>query len=132
MVLGPVTSGGRSMPWPRNSDALEIKARVRRRDGNRCVVCTLDEVHHEKQRGRILDVHRIVPGSRYSTDFGLCATVCEICHGAIHGNGHGGWITTKNLDNEWQIQFSTNQSSRVALSGMAAGSGTILYSTIWR
>lgn len=98
------------VPWQRNSDVLEIKARARRRDGNRCVVCKLDGASHEKQRGRILDVHRIVPGSRYSTDFGVCATVCEICHGAIHGKGHWGWTATKDSDNEWQMKSLAKQS----------------------
>ena len=51
------------MGWQRPVQVLAIKERVRRRDGNRCVVCQIDEQTHEKRYGQILDVHRIVPGS---------------------------------------------------------------------
>src|SRR5205085_7124713 len=83
---------GFPMGWQQPVQVLAIKERVRRRDGNRCVVCQIDEQTHEMRYGRILDVHRIVPGSDYSTEWGVCVTLCEVCHDALHGNGHWGWI----------------------------------------
>jgi cytochrome c553 len=34
---------------------------------------------HIAKYGRFLDVHRIVPGSKYAVDD--CATLCRVCHG---------------------------------------------------
>src|SRR5262249_2633360 len=87
------------------------KKRVRRRDGNRCVVCDIDEQIHEKRYGRILDVHRIVPGSNYSTDWGVCVTLCEVCHDALHGNGHWGWIATDDPHNDQWLEARVRHSS---------------------
>jgi DNA-binding XRE family transcriptional regulator len=59
----------------------KIKAAVRARDGNRCVECGITESDYFAIRGRSLDVHRINPTSEYSTEPGVCATLCFACHG---------------------------------------------------
>jgi hypothetical protein len=78
----------------RADQVLAIKNRVRRRDGNRCVVCQTDQQTHAKRFGKILDVHRVLPRSDYSTDWGVCVTLCGVCDNAIHGKGHWRWIVT--------------------------------------
>jgi hypothetical protein len=57
---------------------VEIKAIVRYRDGYRCVECGMTARQHARRYGRGLEVHRIVPGSRYSVD--SCVTLCQGCH----------------------------------------------------
>ena len=84
---------------PRRDKKRAIK-RVRGRDGSRCVVCQIDEQTHTKRYGRTLDVHRNEPGSDYSTEPGMCTTLCEVCHDALHGKRHWGWIKMHDLDYE--------------------------------
>jgi len=91
------------MSWQQPIQILAIKRRVRRRDGNRCVVCEIDQAIHEKWYGRILEVHRIEPGSDYSTDWGVCVTLCRVCHDALHGVGHWGWIAKDDPTDERQL-----------------------------
>lgn len=76
---------------PRDQE-LRTKRRIRGRDGNRCVVCQIDEQTHEKRYGQICDVHRKVRGSEYSTKPDECFTLCEVCHDALEGKRHWGWI----------------------------------------
>jgi hypothetical protein len=59
----------------------EIKRRVRERDGFRCTSCAMTDAEHVRRYGRSLDVHRVVPGSIYSTEPGACLTLCKPCHG---------------------------------------------------
>ena len=100
------------MGWQRPVQVLAIKADVRRRDGNRCVVCQIDGQTHEKRYGQILDVHRILPGSDYSIKWGSCVTLCAVCHDAIHGKGHWGWIATDDPVDEEQRAAWVRHSSR--------------------
>lgn len=58
---------------------LEIKAAVRERDGNRCVLCGMTAAEHIEKHGRNLDVHRKTPGSPYSIEG--TETLCRTCHG---------------------------------------------------
>src|SRR5437588_11142963 len=95
---------------PRDQE-LRTKRRIRGRDGNRCVVCQIDEQTHEKRYGQILDVHRIVPESDYSTEWGVCVTLCEVCHDALHGNSHWGWIATDDPVDEEQLAAWVRRSS---------------------
>ncbi len=101
-----------SMSSQRPVQVLAIKARVRRRDGNRCVVCRIDEQTHEKRYGQILDVHRIVPGSDYSTEPGVCVTLCKVCHDALERKRHWGWIATDDPVDEEQLADWVRHSSR--------------------
>jgi hypothetical protein len=55
-----------------------VKALVRHRDG-RCVECGMTNEEHVAKFGRQLDVHRIVPGSKYTLEG--CVTLCRPCHG---------------------------------------------------
>lgn len=58
---------------------LDVKESIRERDGYRCVDCG------RTQRGRRLDVHRLVPGrlgGRYTPE--NCVTLCRKCHRARH------------------------------------------------
>lgn len=43
-----------------------------------CVVCGLTNDLHRKRYGRILEVHRLLPGSIYTADG--CITLCKACH----------------------------------------------------
>jgi hypothetical protein len=58
--------------------SLTIKKRVRARDGNRCTKCGMAGDVHKARYGRILEVHRVVPGSVYTEDG--CVTLCKPCH----------------------------------------------------
>ncbi len=58
-----------------------IKASVRARDGFRCTQCGTTNDEHKEKTGRQLDVHRVVPGSAYSAESGVCVTLCRPCHG---------------------------------------------------
>jgi hypothetical protein len=78
--------------WQSFSQVLSIKEYIRRRDGNRCVVCRIDGDIHKRRYGKILGVHRMDPKSTYSTESGVCVTVCQVCHDALHGKGHWGSI----------------------------------------
>jgi hypothetical protein len=99
------------MGWQRPVQVLAIKESVRRRDGNRCVVCQIDEQTHEKRYGQILDVHRVVPGSDYSSAWGVCVTLCKVCHDALHGNGHWGWIAKDDPVDDEQLEAWVRRSS---------------------
>lgn len=57
-----------------------IKESIRERDGYRCVDCG------RTQRGRRLDVHRLVPG-RLGGEYTAknCVTLCRRCHRKRHG-----------------------------------------------
>jgi hypothetical protein len=58
---------------------VEVKALARHRDGYRCTSCGMSAVEHVRRYGKNLDVHRIVPGSKYSLSG--CVTLCRKCHG---------------------------------------------------
>lgn len=62
-----------------------IKATVRKRDGHVCTKCGLTNDEHRLKYGRVLDVHRISPGSAYSVDG--CLTLCQDCHRREPGTG---------------------------------------------
>jgi hypothetical protein len=58
---------------------LEIKRRVRERDGNCCTKCGLTSDKHIAKYGKGLEVHRVIPGSEYTLEG--CVTLCKSCHG---------------------------------------------------
>lgn len=66
-----VLQRGRKTTW--------IKFLVRERDGNRCVDCGMAP---EEPHGDNLQVHRLVPGSRYTLEG--CVTLCSKCHSRRH------------------------------------------------
>ena len=51
---------------------------MRARDGYACTKCGVSNAAHLHLRGTQLDVHRVVPGSRYTVEG--CVTLCEPCH----------------------------------------------------
>lgn len=59
---------------------VEIKAVVRFRDDYRCTECGMSQRTHLRRFGRQLDVHRMIPGSRYAIADGVCTTLCRPCH----------------------------------------------------
>lgn len=63
-------------------NVLDIKAAVRARDGHKCVDCGLSGVEYFRSHHRLLDVHRLIPGSVYAV--ADCVTVCKKCHKARH------------------------------------------------
>jgi hypothetical protein len=71
----------------------------------------MDEQTHKKRYGRTFDVHRNVPGSDYSTEPGVCFTVCDVCHDALEGKGHWGWIATDDPVNDQQLAAWVRRSS---------------------
>lgn len=68
--------------WPRAKphrlSESEVKALVRFRDGYRCRECGMTAKEHHRRFHRSLEVHRIVPGSRYTIRG--CVTLCRKCH----------------------------------------------------
>lgn len=62
-------------------NVIQIKAAVRQRDGFRCLQCGLTNAEHVARHGRQLEVHRVIPGSVYSAEPGVCRTLCRSCHG---------------------------------------------------
>jgi 5-methylcytosine-specific restriction endonuclease McrA len=70
-----------SAPAPQSPGEIEaVKRAVRERDGMRCVSCGMSNAEHLERYGRILDVHRLTPGSLYAVDE-TCQTLCRPCHG---------------------------------------------------
>ncbi len=61
---------------------MRIKEQVRERDGHECVDCGKTQEEHIAERGKILHVHRLKPGSKYTVRG--CVTTCVPCHGARH------------------------------------------------
>lgn len=63
---------------PPRLSVAEIKALVRFRDGYRCRLCGMTARKHIKRFRHTLDVHRLVPGSKYTVKG--CIAVCRPCH----------------------------------------------------
>src|SRR5262245_52577978 len=61
------------------STELAIKDNVRIRDGFKCRDCGMTQDEHLEKFGRILDVHRVLPGIVYREE--SCVTLCRDCHG---------------------------------------------------
>ena len=59
--------------------AVKVKRLVRKRDGYRCTECGMTTQEHLERYDRLLDVHRIVPGSPYTVEG--CVALCRGCHG---------------------------------------------------
>lgn len=70
----------RAKPYRRTPN--EIKAVVRFRDGYRCTRCGTTAKQNYRKYKQALDVHRVVPGSRYSLRG--CITLCKECHNLAH------------------------------------------------
>lgn len=64
-----------------SEQVLIVKAAVRERDGMCCTECGMTNEQHIAEFGSSLEVHRETPGSEYSTDPGVCVTLCKPCHG---------------------------------------------------
>lgn len=61
---------------------IDLKDRVRERDGRKCVDCGMTNDEHVEKTGRILDVHRLEPGAEYTEEGTV--TVCRSCHDKRH------------------------------------------------
>jgi cytochrome c553 len=76
---------------PHRLGKFEVKALVRHRDGYRCQECGVTARQHVRKYKKTLDVHRLVPGSRYTIKG--CITLCRKCHGpqpkSPNGKGPG-------------------------------------------
>ena len=90
---------------------VEIKARIRKRDGYHCLACCMDQATHKKRYGRILEVHRIVPRSDYSLKRGQCVTLCIVCHDALEHKGTWGWIARYSTHDEDKLARSVKLSA---------------------
>lgn len=60
-------------------NVVALKRAVRERDGFRCVECGMTNEEHLAKSGTSLQVHRLVPRSRYTLEG--CVTLCHKCHG---------------------------------------------------
>jgi len=65
---------------------LEIKEKVRARDGKKCRDCGMTSEEHLEKYERDLDVHRLVPGVAYGEPW--CVTLCRACHGKKPKNAY--------------------------------------------
>lgn len=77
--MSTISRYNRRQARPRRFPKEEVKALVRYRDGYRCVDCGMTAREHIAKYGRTLDVHRIVPGGRYTVKG--CVSLCRECHG---------------------------------------------------
>ena len=72
----------------------ELKSAVRRRDGQRCVVCGKTNAAEAQREGFGLSVHHIDHDKSNSRMSNL-VTVCQACHGKrIHGKTREAWKAT--------------------------------------
>lgn len=70
------------MPRPMSeatANDARSKEQVRKRDKYQCRCCGITEQKHYEQRGRRLEVHRIIPGISYQCT-NWCETLCYTCH----------------------------------------------------
>lgn len=58
--------------------ANKVKRAVRKRDRYRCTECGMTSQEHLELYDRLLEVHRINPGSVYTVKG--CVTLCRDCH----------------------------------------------------
>ena len=72
---------------PPRLNSLDVKALVRFRDGYRCTQCGITAREHVRKHKTTLDVHRLVPGSRYTVKG--CVALCRKCHGPQPRSKHG-------------------------------------------
>ncbi|HKI31619.1 MAG TPA: hypothetical protein VKA46_07105, partial [Gemmataceae bacterium] len=99
------------MGWQSPSEKLAIKERVRARDCHRCVVCGIGNDIYEKRYGKILDVHRFVKNSDYAVKSGVCVTLCDVCHDALHKKGNWGWIARDDPDDDEELAWWVRRSA---------------------
>lgn len=64
------------------TEIMELKEKVRNRDGRKCVDCGMDEKEQRRRRLVGLNVHRLISGSVYSLEG--CVTLCSRCHARRH------------------------------------------------
>jgi len=69
---------GRRGPQPNPNSRDNVKKAVRKRDGHKCTECGMTREESRARFGRTLDVHRLIPGSRYTLSG--CVTLCRECH----------------------------------------------------
>ncbi len=62
----------------------QIKKAVRKRDG-KCIRCGKTNDENISETGVSLDVHRRVPGSKYTVKG--CVSLCRKCHSETHSDG---------------------------------------------
>lgn len=67
-----------SYDQPGDESDLSIKDKIRDRDGHKCRACGKTNEQHLEETGRILDVHRLIPGVFYHANW--CVTLCRECH----------------------------------------------------
>lgn len=84
-----------------------IKAAVRTRDGMCCTKCGMTNDAHLKRTGKQLEVHRVRPGSAYSTEPGACVTLCRSCHGPEPRSPRGTYPNGVPIDADvmYQVRF---------------------------
>lgn len=56
----------------------QVKAAVRKRDDGKCRDCGMSDEEHQKEFGKSLEVHRVIPGADYRVD--ICVLLCRKCH----------------------------------------------------
>lgn len=64
------------------TEIVQVKTNVRKRDGYRCVRCGMTNRTHIRKHRRQLHVHRRIRGSRYNESG--CETLCLGCHVEAH------------------------------------------------
>src|SRR5215213_5109851 len=67
----------RSVPARCKPGVAAVKRAVRQRDG-RCLQCGVTAEEYRQKTGIELDVHRLIPGSKYALEG--CVTLCKECH----------------------------------------------------
>jgi transcriptional regulator with XRE-family HTH domain len=72
----------------------------------------MEEGMHKQRFGRDLEVHRLIPKCDYDSKWGVCVTLCDVCHLAIHGNGSWGWITRDDPHDDEQLASWIGRSTR--------------------
>lgn len=95
---------------------VEIKALVRARDDYRCTDCGMSAEEHVRLYRRNLDVHRLVPNSKYTVEG--CVTLCKPCHKTKPKSPRGTVRRTMKT-----MRLPLNQEETAALDALAADMG---------
>lgn len=105
----------------------KLKEGVRRRDGESCRDCGMEQAEHERTFGCVLHIHRQLPGTPYVADG--CISLCYICHGRRHGKTNRIPQSRRRERNSARMELRVSRSwlKRVAIAARIEGLAVASY-----